>query len=616
MVGGSLTVYIAGSTTPTNTWQDSALTVANTNPITLDARGECVLWLDPAIVYKFVLKNILGVIQWTQDNINSQAPLRSDLATATGAAQIGANAYQTQDDVNLERVSVKRFGAKGDGVTDDTAAISLALSSVPEGTVLHFPRGVYRLTNGITIPPGVIVTGDGAPVMGTFPTQQDDKRYLRPGYKHLIPGSTLLFSGTGAETATTVRSAPFASFTYAVQVIGDNSPGQMMGIGVVMDMDVLDAGGTVTSAEGDNRSVYDVGVFVRDSANGKFNFTCFGYWRVAGVINYGNDPDQNTFYNGSSSGERGFVHLATGYAGHSGNTSTNWNYYSNDHHSRNLTSAQWGTCALSYDSTNGYICNGLYAHGGRIHTYCDTPLLLNDVSNVWFFGTVMETPDLASPGATTSRFIGNATVDKVGFIGCRFTDNPIYGVDKLSGLINGQIIFVGTPTNFTPAGSIEVLRGGKAARLTMRTEGPSIHLTNDLTSSSAGLLLQLDESGDAALKFAGVTKATLYADGRFQPEVIAGKKARWERTAVVMSAASISATRSYHTVTSGTGAAFDLTTINGGTLGDTLYLQAGAYSEPMTLKITGGNIRGAADKLVTGFTRALLMFDGSFWVIY
>lgn len=93
MVGGTLETYIAGSTTPATTWQDSALTIANTNPISLDARGECVIWLDPAVTYKFVLKNAPsngGVIQWTQDNISNPAALvKADLAASSGASLVG-----------------------------------------------------------------------------------------------------------------------------------------------------------------------------------------------------------------------------------------------------------------------------------------------------------------------------------------------------------------------------------------------------------------------------------------------------------------------------------------------------------------------------------------------
>lgn len=172
MVGGTLDTYIAGSTTPATTWQDSALTIANTNPISLDARGECVLWLDPDVVYKFVLKNAQGVIQWTQDNISNPAALanslRADLAASSGASlvgflQAGAGAVATTVQSKLrECVSVKDFGAVGDWNTathtgtDDTAAIQAALNS---GNSVYFPPGKYKISTALTIPAGVSVQG-------------------------------------------------------------------------------------------------------------------------------------------------------------------------------------------------------------------------------------------------------------------------------------------------------------------------------------------------------------------------------------------------------------------------------------------------------------------------
>ena len=58
-------------------------------------------------------------------------------------------------------VSVKDFGAVGDGVADDTAAINAALASVNLGGAVYFPAGVYRVTALLAIPGGVIVYGDG-----------------------------------------------------------------------------------------------------------------------------------------------------------------------------------------------------------------------------------------------------------------------------------------------------------------------------------------------------------------------------------------------------------------------------------------------------------------------
>lgn len=92
LVNGTLDVYLAGTTTRTNTWKDQALTSQNTNPVVLDSRGECVLWLDSAVTYKFVLKNSVGVIQWTQDNLSPSGAsdaLKSALAASSGASLIG-----------------------------------------------------------------------------------------------------------------------------------------------------------------------------------------------------------------------------------------------------------------------------------------------------------------------------------------------------------------------------------------------------------------------------------------------------------------------------------------------------------------------------------------------
>lgn len=70
-------------------------------------------------------------------------------------------------------VSIKWFGAKGDGVTDDTAAIQAALNAARteaapfaiqtkyRGIDLHAPMGRYRMTAGVTGVAGTSISGDG-----------------------------------------------------------------------------------------------------------------------------------------------------------------------------------------------------------------------------------------------------------------------------------------------------------------------------------------------------------------------------------------------------------------------------------------------------------------------
>jgi hypothetical protein len=59
-------------------------------------------------------------------------------------------------------VNVKTYGAKGDGVTDDYAAISTAISKAPAGSVVYLPAGTYRITATLYLKSDMILRGDGA----------------------------------------------------------------------------------------------------------------------------------------------------------------------------------------------------------------------------------------------------------------------------------------------------------------------------------------------------------------------------------------------------------------------------------------------------------------------
>src|SRR5688572_9652434 len=72
---GSVTVYLAGTVTPTNTWQDRDQDTLNTNPVDLDASGGCTMWLDSSLSYKFLVKNAAGatLTGYPVDNISGAA---------------------------------------------------------------------------------------------------------------------------------------------------------------------------------------------------------------------------------------------------------------------------------------------------------------------------------------------------------------------------------------------------------------------------------------------------------------------------------------------------------------------------------------------------------------
>jgi hypothetical protein len=77
--------------------------------------------------------------------------LGNDLATSQAFLPDGTGAIlRTVPDKLKESVSVKDFGAKGDGITDDTAAIKAAIASGTNITV-NFPPGTYKITSTLDL---------------------------------------------------------------------------------------------------------------------------------------------------------------------------------------------------------------------------------------------------------------------------------------------------------------------------------------------------------------------------------------------------------------------------------------------------------------------------------
>ena len=85
-----------------------------------------------------------------------------------------AKAYSVGNKPN-EFVSVVDYGAVGDGVTDDTAAIQAAeAAAFASGSVLHFPKATYVINSAGSITIRVSVDGDGSTIDNTTPTEQSD----------------------------------------------------------------------------------------------------------------------------------------------------------------------------------------------------------------------------------------------------------------------------------------------------------------------------------------------------------------------------------------------------------------------------------------------------------
>lgn len=71
LIGGTIETYLAGSSIPFNTFVSSDGLTPQTNPIVLNALGQTanLIWLQSGAFYKFIVKDSLGNVQNTLDNI-------------------------------------------------------------------------------------------------------------------------------------------------------------------------------------------------------------------------------------------------------------------------------------------------------------------------------------------------------------------------------------------------------------------------------------------------------------------------------------------------------------------------------------------------------------------
>lgn len=169
--GGKLWSYQAGTTTPQTTYTTSAGNVAHTNPIILDSAGRVPggeIWLTAGANYKFVLMTSADVTLATWDNITGIG----GTGIATNASNVqydpaGAGAVSTTVQAKLRQtVSVKDFGAVGDGVTDDTAAIQAAINACAN-KALYLIGGNTYLHTGLNLNAPISIIGDGRTTLKT-----------------------------------------------------------------------------------------------------------------------------------------------------------------------------------------------------------------------------------------------------------------------------------------------------------------------------------------------------------------------------------------------------------------------------------------------------------------
>lgn len=143
---------------PINVYWDAALTIPATQPIRtrggypMNSGTPARLYVNSDYSIRVMNKNGSTVY-----SAPSATERYSDVAVTANADGViynppFTNAVQTNVEAKLaQTVSVKDFGAVGDGVADDTVAVHAAMDyAIDNGKSLYFPNGRYRVTGGYT----------------------------------------------------------------------------------------------------------------------------------------------------------------------------------------------------------------------------------------------------------------------------------------------------------------------------------------------------------------------------------------------------------------------------------------------------------------------------------
>ena len=136
IAGAFINVYLYGTLTTATIYSDNGVTPITPGSLTTDSEGE----------FGFYAANGRYTVS----------------VTATGFTSQQFYDVLLFDPADAGIVSVKNYGAVGDGVTDDTIAINAALSAIYfTSQSLCFPAGIYLYSGGGVLGNGNVIYGDG-----------------------------------------------------------------------------------------------------------------------------------------------------------------------------------------------------------------------------------------------------------------------------------------------------------------------------------------------------------------------------------------------------------------------------------------------------------------------
>jgi hypothetical protein len=215
------TANLNPETNPLTVYFDDALTIPAAQPLRT-SNGYVVRNGSPARVYtsqedfSLTVRSKNSVLVFTVADATAASQLASSSGSSlVGYNQGGANAVTRTVQARLrDFVSVKDFGAVGNNVANDTAAITAAIAT---GSSIYFPAGTYKVTADINVSSNTRISGDGIGktiIAADVPTNGD--LFIHPNGVSNVEFSGITFRGNPTQNGAGNKA-------FGVYVEGSNS---------------------------------------------------------------------------------------------------------------------------------------------------------------------------------------------------------------------------------------------------------------------------------------------------------------------------------------------------------------------------------------------------------
>lgn len=289
--------------------------------------------------------------------------ITTDLPTAVdvGAFTYGTAVTGTRTTLKLrDFISVKDFGAKGDGVTDDTVAIQNAITSLPQpgGGVIYFPAGAYIISSTLTWSDRCVI------LRGAGTSSQPNAGGTRLNFSSGVTGINIQNGSLGYGARSRIES---------MRILGsDTIPGTNDGIllqaneTTISDVDIEGfAGSGINIDSSAGTAATNGNIFRIDHVRCAFNLTS-GFRTFGSNSNAGTITSLDCTNNGPITSLNGSITLPQ-----SSIVVTNAAILTNSY-TTTTAGVTLPIASISVASTAGYQKRGIISVGGQIVTYADT----------------------------------------------------------------------------------------------------------------------------------------------------------------------------------------------------------------------------------------------------